>query len=220
MSTKNEIIESIKRLSRRHSPYRVFYDWVKISSLAIANACELFHGEIWKKREDEYISICKQYTQEEIKKMQEMLYLLGEAYEEKIEDVLGEVYMKSGCYSKELGQFFTPYHLAELNSALCLAENINENEKWVINEPSCGGGANIISCAKVLKDKGINYQKVMEVYAQDLDWLGVYMSYLQFSLLGISARVAQGDTLHNPFTGNNYPLENVLITPKAKGILL
>ena len=38
----------------------------------------------------------------------------------------------------------------------------------------------------------------MRVVAQDLDWRGVYMTYVQCSILGIKAKICQGDTLSEP----------------------
>ena len=69
-----------------------------------------------------------------------------------------------------------------------------------------------------MKEKGINYQRKMDVVAQDLDWKGVYMCYLQLSLLGIKATVVQGDTLAEPYS-KGYPPDRVLHTPAKMGVL-
>ena len=53
----------------------------------------------------------------------------------------------------------------------------------------------ILAFAKALNRKGLNYQKMLKVTAQDLDWNSVYMSYVQLSIAGINAVVIQGDTL-------------------------
>ena len=53
----------------------------------------------------------------------------------------------------------------------------------------------VIAAAKILQEEGVNYQKVMDVVAQDLDWKGVYMCYVQLSLLGYAAVVQQVDAL-------------------------
>jgi type I restriction-modification system DNA methylase subunit len=136
------------------------------------------------------------------------------------DDVLGDVYMKAEMGSKAAGQFFTPFHLSELCAKLGLDEDrIRSEEKITVNEPSTGGGGMIIATAKVLKDNGINYQKKMEVVAQDLDWLGVFMSYVQFSFLGINAIVVQGDTLMEPYV-KGYPEARVFRTPANKGVLI
>ena len=93
-------------------------------------------------------------------------------------------------------------------------------DKITINEPTCGGGAMVIAAAKVLKEKGINYQQAMEVVAQDLDWKGVYMCYVQLSLLGISAICVQGDTLANPYDPARTERSKILRTPKKAGVLI
>lgn len=38
---------------------------------------------------------------------------------------------------------------------------------------------------------------------QDLDWTAVYMCYVQLSLFGVKAIVAQGNTLSEPYTANH-----------------
>lgn len=143
--------------------------------------------------------------------MIEMFYLLTETLEYKMSDVLGEIYMEAGMGSKSTGQFFTPYHVS-LACAKMAIENKEPDIRgmYYIDEPSCGGGGMIIAAAQVLREKGVNYQRKMEVVAQDLDWKGVYMCYLQLSLLGIKATVIQGDTLCNPYTVG-YPREQPFI---------
>ena len=55
--------------------------------------------------------------------------------------------------------------------------------------------------------------------AQDLDWNGVYMTYIQLSLLGVKATVVQGDTLHEPYR-KGYDERRVFRTPTEMGLLL
>lgn len=98
-----------------------------------------------------------------------MFYLLVEEMESNMSDVLGNIYMQSGMGSKITGQFFTPYHLSLLMARMTTMQNYNENEKFHVNEPTCGGGGSIIAVAQVLKENNVNYQNVMEVVAQDLD---------------------------------------------------
>jgi len=149
---------------------------------------------------------------------------LVDTLEDGPDDVLGDVYMKSGMGTKITGQFFTPFHLSVLTARLSLESSIQSLRdgmtKLTLNEPTCGGGAMIIAAAKVLQEEGINYQKVMEVVAQDLDWKGVYMCYVQLSLLGISAICVQGDTLSEPFDPNRTPRDRMLFTPKRMGVLI
>lgn len=154
------------------------------------------------------------YELEERCKLRDMFHLLAQALDEEIGDVLGEIYMEAGMGSKYTGQFFTPFHLSELCARTILTETIQNynGEVITLNEPSCGGGGMIIAAVKVLLDAGINPQECLRVVAQDLDWKGVYMCYLQLSLLGIRAVVVQGNTLSDPYR-HGYPPERTLITP-------
>ena len=78
----------------------------------------------------------------------------------------------------------------------------------------------IIAVAKVLHEEKIDWQKRMKVVAQDLDWKGVYMCYVQLSLLGINAVCVQGDTLKEPYVHGKTSRRHILFTPAAMGVLL
>lgn len=214
---KKEIIRNLEKISGKYSMYEVFSDWIKCGALAVSNGTTFYHDSIWHKREQEYLNTVKKYENDEVKTFADMLGLLALALEEKPEDVLGWIYMASGMGSKAAGQFFTPYHLSELCAGLLLPEP-QEDGKIYLNEPSCGGGGMIIASVTALKNKGFDYQNNLEVVAQDLDWKGVYMCYLQLSLLGVRAICVQGDTLLEPYL-EGYQRSRVLYTPAKKGIL-
>ena len=219
MNRIKDIIKKIDQISGRYSPYEVFTDWIRCGAIAISNTCSIFQGETWKEREQLYLDTMKKYSKNEQDAFIQMLGLLTETLETNIMDALGAIYMESGMGSKTTGQFFTPYHLSEAIAELTILDP-DENGKIVINEPSCGGGGMIIAAASNLKRKGINYQRVMEVVAQDLDWKSVYMCYLQLSLLGISAICVQGDTLSEPYIPGKTEKSRILITPMKAGALI
>lgn len=216
-SIKKEIIRNLEKISGKYSMYEVFSDWIKCGALAVSNGTTFYHDSIWHKREEEYLNTVKKYESDEVKTFADMLGLLAMALEDKPEDVLGRIYMASGMGSKAAGQFFTPYHLSELCAGLLLPEP-QEDGKIYLNETSCGGGGMIIASVTALKNKGFDYQNNLEVVAQDLDWKGVYMCYLQLSLLGVCAICVQGDTLSEPYL-EGYQQSRVLYTPAKKGIL-
>lgn len=176
MDEKKEIINRINGIAGKYSPYEVFTDWIRCSALAMSNTVTALHGKTWNDREKMYMDTVGRYTKEEVYVFSEMLGLLAMALEKNMEDVLGSIYMLSGMGSKASGQFFTPYHLSEL-VAMCSVPEAGVDGKYHINEPSCGGGGMIIAAAAALKEKGVDYQRKMDVVAQDLDWKGVYMSY-------------------------------------------
>lgn len=220
MDYKKEIIKTIQSMSGKYAPYNIFSDWIEMCSLSIQNACYLVHNNVWKDREQLYKDIARKYTEKEIEQFAQMFVWLGDALTEDMSDVLGEIYMEAGMGSKYTGQFFTPFHLSELCAKTCVdIDNLPETGRISLNEPSSGGGGMIIAACKVLHEAGFDYQRRLDVVAQDLDWKGVYMTYLQLSLIGCRAIVVQGDTLADPYTGN-YPESRTLRTPALMGALL
>lgn len=231
MGRKQEIIKTINDMSGRYSGYQIFSDWIQCLALAIQNSCCMIHDKVWQDREQLYVDTMRKYTEEEKEKIAFLTACLIDTLEEGPDDVLGKIYMEAGIGSKIAGQFFTPFHVSELCARMGAEDFIKSFDdkmtklrdgmtKLTINEPSCGGGAMIIAVAKILKEEGINYQKVMSVVAQDLDWKGVYMCYVQLSLLGISAICVQGDTLADPYVPGKTERSHILRTPKYMGALL
>lgn len=217
---ENEIIGVIEKMSGKYTPYIIFSDWVKMSALSIQNSCDIVHGRAWKDREQQYLDIVKKYSHYELKEFCKMHALLTVAFSENgIADYLGNVYMKSGAGSKSTGQFFTPFHLSVLTASVAL-KNVTEEQSVPMNEPSVGGGGMVLAAAKVLQNKGINYQKCLDVVAWDLDWNGVYMTYVQLSLIGVKAIVVQGNALSDLYVKGNYSSEKIMKTPAWMGVLL
>lgn len=211
MSGKEKIIEKIQKMAGRYSVYEIFSDWVAICALSIRiQTCVTKEQAL--KNEQKYIDIAKKYTPDEVVEMAWMMADLAMAYDDGIRDILGEIYMELGLGSKNTGQFFTPFHVSMMVAEMAIPEHVDIEHPYIINEPSCGGGGMIIAAAKVLWSRGLNFQKCMYVTAQDLDWKGVYMTYLQLSMLGIQGKVVQGDALTEPYE-QGYPEERVLIMP-------
>lgn len=187
------IIKILESFDGSKNGYAIFCDWVKLTALSISN-------QVWyeEKRESEYLQLAKTYKPEELQRFCEMAGILWEAFDNTLDDYLGKIYMQGNMGNSKTGQFFTPFHLAELTARMSiddLSSHLQEYDQIELNEPASGGGGMILAVAKGLKDKGMNYQRLMNVTAQDLDWTGVYMTYIQLSMAGIAARVIQGDTL-------------------------
>lgn len=226
-AAKKEIMDCIRNLSGAKSPYEVFYDWVTSMAMMYANLKGNFLGpehlsenerKIYEDREDLYEKATKGYP-DEAAAFSEMLGYLILAMEDEPSDILGEVFMESGLGNKDAGQFFTPFHVSLVTARLNVAK-IDPGEKLHILEPSCGSGGMIIATALALREKGVNYQLMMDAVAQDLDWRAVYMAYVQLSILGIKAVVVQGDTLAEPYAQRVYrhtPRE--FVTPAKEGLL-
>ena len=218
---KKEIIKEITRMSGKYSIDSVFTDWIECCAITIQNSCCIIRDELWQERENRYLKIINTYSKEEQQSFAKMLAFLALAYEEGFSDVLGEIYMELGRGNKYMGQFFTPYHVSKLMAEMVfLPDEISEDEPLTLNEPTVGAGGMVIAAADVLNQRGINYQRCMEVTAQDIDWRAVYMAYIQLSLLGISATVVQGNTLSEPYIPGVTDERHILRTPKKMGILM
>lgn len=215
-----EIVKIIKSVSGRYSSHQVFSDWVCMMALSIANSCTLHKNKVYQDREDTFKLVASKYSETDCEKLAEATAYLIEEMEEP-RDVLGEIYMEGGFGSKSTGQFFTPFHLSEVVAELVYGKNLirADDGKYPMHEPSCGAGGMIIALANIMRRDGINYQRELEVIAQDLDWNCVYMCYVQLSLMGISAVVVQGDTLGEPYSKET-PEYRVLYTPKKRGVLI
>lgn len=222
MDYEKYIVDNITSLSGKYTPYQVFTDWITMTALSINNSLKLVHDKVYKEREDIYLNITKKYKAEELKIFCKMAGALYEIFENKYSDILGEIYMKAGCGNKKTGQFFTPYHLSCLTAKLCYENqlaHLSENDVIEVNEPSTGGGGMMIALCQLAKEYGINYQKRIHIIAQDLDWNGVYMTYIQLSLIGAKAIVVQGDSLLEPFH-EGYDERRIFRTPAEMGVLL
>lgn len=222
MNYETFIIDSINKLQGKYTPYQIFTDWITMMAMSIQNSCSVLHDKVYIEREKHYLTIAGRYTKDELKLMSEMFGSLTELLDERFFDFLGDIYMKSGCGSKKTGQFFTPYHLSYLTANMVYGEKLNhfcDNEKIEICEPSTGGGGMMIAIAQIMKEHGIDYKRKLHIVAQDLDWNGVYMTYIQLSLLGIKAIVVQGDSLCEPYH-NGYDKYRVFKTPTEMGVIL
>ncbi len=119
--------------------------------------------------------------------------------------------MRLNLGNSSIGQYETPYtvskFMAEINfSELEISQKIANNHLITLSEPCCGSGGMIIAFAETMKKHNFNYQKHLYVEAIDIDEMSFMMAYIQLTLLGIPAKVIQGDTLTLKF-------QQVLYTP-------
>lgn len=184
-------------------------------AISIANACTLLNSKLKQNREQKYIEIVKKYKEVEQNRFPELCGMLVLALEQDMVDVLGNVYMGLESGSKHTGQFFTPNHISRLTARLMpLVTDTDGIIKFT--EPTCGSGGMIIAYAKSLSEQGVNYQKKLEVIAQDIDYRCVHMCYVQLSLLGIKATVIRQNTL----TLEEVPEDSMFLTPAKMGVLV
>ena len=78
---KKQIAKCIKEISSgAYSPQVVFFDWMQCLALSISNTCTLIHNDLWKKREEQYLSTIRKYDKEARYKMSDMVGMLTATY--------------------------------------------------------------------------------------------------------------------------------------------
>lgn len=217
MGHTEDIIAEVNKMAGKYSAYEVFTDWIRMTAICISNATQPVHSRLWENREALYLDTARRYAPEEVESFCRMTGMLTKALEENMQDVLGLVYMKSGMGSAAAGQFFTPPHVQELLADLMIQRR--GDGRYSIYEPSCGSGGMIIAAASTLKKQDESFQNRLYVVAQDIDLKGVYMTYIQLSLLGIKAVCIQGNSLGKKDIWA-IPKENKYYTPAWMGICL
>lgn len=158
--------------------------------------------------EQKYLNIIKTYTKEQAEEFSKLLAFLVLGLEQESQDFLGQVYMSLNLGSQANGQYFTPYSVCKFMAEINFTEieSFQNNQLITLSEPCCGSGALIIAFAQTLREHNINYQQKLFVEAIDISEMCFKMPYIQLSLLGIPAKVIQGDSLSLKF-------QQVLYTP-------
>src|SRR5690625_3946547 len=154
-----QIKKLIDSISGKHRRYDIFRDFIVLSACTISNSVDKMQ---WKNREKMYMDIIGKYNKDEANKFAEMLALTVLAYESRMGDFIGELYMSMEFGNKHVGQFFTPYHVSKLMSQM-VHYKADENEIVTLNEPACGSGGMIIAYAETMKLAGRNYQTDLRV---------------------------------------------------------
>lgn len=199
-----ELVKLFSSLTGARSLWQVFNDCIEMYALSIQNVFVI--GKKHEANERRYLDIIKNYTKSEVMTITVIFRTITDMLEANpFRDLLGDLYMQLNFGSDALGQFFTPYSISALMAKISIPieearEKIKEKGFITLNEPTVGGGANIIAACEHLHNNGINYQTCCVVQCQELSRLTALMCYVALSLIGCSAVIKIGDTLANPYT--------------------
>lgn len=199
-SYKKEFLSIFDSLCGRHGRWEVWSDFIQLTAIDISNVTDKANAP---KRAADARNIAKKYSEDEIKRMAEMLMQMVYAIDENPDqDFLGELYMACNLGNDHAGQFFTPYNVCQCMSEITYdVPALLDGKSFIaVNDPACGAGALLLSFANICKRKGINYQEKVLFVAQDIDYTVGLMCYIQLSLMGCAGYVVIGDTLINPCT--------------------
>jgi type I restriction-modification system DNA methylase subunit len=102
-------------------------------------------------REKDYMDIVRQYKPHEPEKFTQMMNCIFAYMRETNRECISELWEEYASNSM-IGQFFTPWHLCQLNADLLLKnldwEKYTPENPCYISDPSCGGGRAFIASLK------------------------------------------------------------------------
>lgn len=214
---RKEFIKVFKRLANRHEGLIIWRDFIVLFACAISNALDKAN---YNQREELYLSTIKRYEEKEQPLFPKLVSAVILALEENPEqDFLGKAYQELRLSSRSKGQIFTPYHVCQFMSKICLPDVVGivkEKGFITVSDPCCGAGATLIAgiheAKRQLEKVNLNYQNHILIVAQDIDQTAGLMCYIQLSLLGVAAYIKVGDTLTEPISDED-SLENYWFTP-------
>lgn len=207
-----EFLDIFNKFGYRYSKWEVWNDFLYMAAASMANLVPTQERE---EREQRYLSIINKYPKEFQNLFPELLGTVTLALSENPEqDFLGSMYHRLQLHQEQKGQFFTPYHISHFMAEINMV-GVDEEERQrkgfiTVSDPACGAGAMLIAFANVAKAHGINYQKEVLFFAQDIDLTAALMCYVQLSILGCPAIVIVGDSLVKP---DFHPDNEIWYTP-------
>lgn len=202
-----QLAKRFEKASHGSGMFEMWDAFVSTFAAFFATGCGNEHCEWLTNRADGALKRITEAAQKDVSSLYDPVI---QAFEDNPwQDLLGDVYMRLNIGNKKTGQFFTPYHLAEAMARLNLDEQmvrdaIEQHGYITVNEPAAGGGANVIGCAHVLTDMGVNYQTDAWFVCQELSELTALTCYVQMSILGMAGIVQVGDTLKMDFLHSLY----------------
>ena len=200
-----ELVKLLQDFGANFRTSEIFRDFVELSAIAIMN--QYAFDADWDKRENRYHEIRKKYQECDFNRFPELVAVLVDTIHSQKEqgyfvDVLGQLYMDLNLGNAANGQYFTPYHVCQLMSALVtqdLGEKLKTEKFVTVLEPACGSGANLIAFAESVQSHGYTPAKRMAAVGVDIDALCVWMCYLQCQLYRIPAKIVHGNSLTHEF---------------------
>lgn len=185
-----------------HTRSRVFTDWVTMVLAAVQGDEEKYDSTI-----EPYTETTNYEPDDERHPLQKLSAAMGElmaASEKAHIDILGDVYMRIGEQSDELGQHFTPHQVADFMASLSVSENSfdadNEQDGPLpgltgtsVADVACGSGRLLMGMGRLMERQ--NPDADYWVYGVDLDPTCAKMAVLNLFLHGMDGVIVHGDSL-------------------------
>ena len=171
---------------------RTFGDWVRVVFASI-------------RRDDEtYLDIERRYEDEYGRDTTEVVYerygrafgILLESADDPEQEALGEVHQTVGIKSKDDGQFFTNFMLAEAMGGLTVsAEDIEAatpENPYRVGDPTCGSGRLLVGAGRRIAE--IDPECPAVFVGQDINSVCARMTAINLWMHGLPGYAVHGDT--------------------------
>lgn len=192
-----------KTLCYSRSGWYVWADLITAIACSLSNVIDKSEKH-FNAREKEYAECIKRLGGVEM--VAQLFNIIVEALDaDQEQDFLGELFMSLGFGNEWKGQFFTPYHVADVMAKMTLGsadEQIKQQGYISISDPACGAGVTLIAASNVIRKQREDHQNHVLFVGQDVDKMAGLMCYVQISLLGLAGYVCIASTLSNPLTGH------------------
>ncbi|MFE0134488.1 N-6 DNA methylase [Streptomyces sp. NPDC059037] len=198
MSGYHEIVKLLSANTSAKRMSEVFDNFAEMAALALRNAVDVRGSVSWEAREGQYLQIAGGYSRTELDRFALALTLVTTEMERDPCDVLGRLYMELELGNERLGQYYTPYDIAQLMAEMqigSVVEQVSTRGFADLYEPTCGAGAFIIALSQAMLEHGLNPQTQLHVTAEDIAPQAMHMIYVHLTLLHIPTVVRRRDIL-------------------------
>jgi len=178
------------------------------------------------------------YKHEEGAEFGRLLGVYTDAVEEMpFKDILGELFMRLDVNSARSGQYFTPWHIAEMMACMQFSReqfeaHVAEKGEVTVCDPAVGSGVMLLAFAKVVHDElGREGLGQLKLYGTDIDQRCVLMCRIQLRMNGLDTfgrmagllgRIPCKDAVNNalPATPPSKPDMDTVTTPVSPDVVM
>ncbi len=198
ISPREQFKKKLEKLCSCRNTHDVWNDLMTACACAISNSFDAEHFEM---REKEFMEAEKRLGgQEDAAEL--FALLMEEIARNPKQDLLGSLYTEYGLIKEIKGQFFTPYHVANLMAKITATSRKNNSSGYeTVTDIACGSGVMLVAAFNACSEQGGNPKEDLFFVGQDLDSVAAKMCYIQLSLLGAAGYVCVSNSLTNPITG-------------------
>lgn len=199
---RRELIKLVNGAAYGMSVYDIWNDFLEMAYTALLKHSGTVNPEIAEKLEARYMAVVhKQRRNPEIIReiYPAMLAIISTTLQNHYSDLLGMTASELSVLNSNLGQFFTPYSLAQLSAEMCFDETqmraaVNKQGYIKLHEPASGSGGMVIAFIEVAQKHNFNLNEIF-VQCIDVSQNCQKMCFIQLHLMGVAAQVIHGNTL-------------------------